>query len=215
VFEEVETMHDENLLIEEQSTIDYYNKNIQSYIERTFQVEMEDAQDRFLKHLPPKARILDAGCGPGRDALAFTKKGYSVLGFDAALEMVKYVKEQLHIPAMQGFFQEMEFSEEFEGIWASASLIHVSPSALSDVLHRFWKALTPNGILAFSFKEGVGIKKEGDRIFTYMNKENLFPYVEDFIILDQWNATPKEGVNLTPCTWLNTVVRKKNRMPKL
>src|SRR5438445_2537122 len=123
--------------------------------------------------------------------------------------MVWHVNEQLHIPAIRGFFQEMEFLEQFDGIWASASLIHVSFSALSDVLHRFWRALTPNGVLLISFKEGMGMKKEDERIFTYMNKESLFPYLNDFTILDQWIHTPKEGVNLTPCKWLNTVVRKK------
>jgi SAM-dependent methyltransferase len=202
-------MDEGNVTSEEQSAVDYYNKNIQSYIERTFQVEMEDFQNRFLQYLPPKARILDAGCGPGRDVLAFTKKGYTVLGFDAAEEMVKYVNRQLGLLAVRGFFHEMEFSEAFEGVWASASLVHVPPSVLADVLQKLWKALTPNGILGISFKEGVGVKREGDRTFTYMNKESLSPYLNSFDIVDQWIHTPKEGVNLVPCQWFNTIARKR------
>lgn len=194
---------------DKQGTIDYYNTNAQSYIERTFHVEMEDYQNRFVKHLSPQARILDAGCGSGRDAIAFVKKGHDVLAFDAAEEMVKHVREKLHIPVMQGFFQEMEFSEEFDGIWASASLVHVLPSELADVLHRFWKALKPNGIIAISFKDGEGVKHETGRLFTYMNKESLSNYLKDFLVLEQWYHIPKEGVNLLPCKWLNVLARKR------
>lgn len=202
-------MHEESVKQDELDTVSYYDKNIQSYIERTFQVEMKENYERFLCHLPPKAKILDAGCGPGRDALAFSQKGYSVLGFDASEEMVKYVNETLQIPAIKGFFNELEFSEEFDGIWASASLVHVPPSSLADVLHRFWKALKPNGVLCFSYKEGSGVQKEQERTFTYMNKETIAPYLHEFTLLDQWSRTPKAGVNLTPCSWLNTIVRKK------
>lgn len=201
-------MRKDNLTAEEQSAVSYYNKNVQSYIERTFQAEMDDFYTRFLKHISPGAKILDAGCGPGRDILAFVKMGYTAVGFDAAEEMVKYVTAQ-GLSAIKGFFHEMTFFEEFDAVWASASLVHVPPSDLSDVLKRFWRALKPNGILAISFKEGIGVKKEGDRSFTYMNKENFLPYLSDFIILDQWVHTPKQGINLVPCHWLNTIARKK------
>lgn len=204
-------MHDALLTTEEQITVNYYNKNIQSYIERTFHVEMEQIRNRFLKYLPQKAKILDAGCGPGRDAVAFSQKGYEVLGFDAAIEMVRYVKEELHIPAVHGLFQEMQFDQEFDGIWASASLVHISPTALPDVLERFHKALKPKGILAISFKDGVGVKREGERTFTYMNAETLLPYLGDFTIVDQWIQVPEPGVNIVPCNWLNTILRKKNK----
>ncbi|MBS0656327.1 MAG: class I SAM-dependent methyltransferase [Verrucomicrobia bacterium] len=202
---------EELLTLEERSSVGYYNKNAQSYIERTFHVEMKGCQNRFLKHLAPGAKILDAGCGSGRDAVAFTKRGYDVLGLDASVEMVKHVKEQLHIPVLQGYFQEMEFSELFDGIWASASLLHVLPSELPDVLHRFWKALKPDGVIAIFFKDGQGVRKETDRTFTYMDKESLSHYLNEFHILDEWYHIPKEGVNNTTCKWFNTIARKRRK----
>lgn len=192
-----------------QATIEYYNKNLKSYIERTFHVDMEEIRGRFLRHLPQHAKILDAGCGPGRDALAFYQQGYDVLAFDAAQEMVRYVQEQLKIPAVHGYFQQMQFTNMFDGIWASASLVHVAPCDLSDVLMRFYDALKPHGVLAVSFKYGEGVKTEGDRTFTYMTETGLNPYLNNFILLDQWIQTPVEGVNLTPCRWLNTILRKR------
>jgi SAM-dependent methyltransferase len=193
----------------DENTIDYYNKNIGDYIKRTSSSDMEEQRQRFLKYLSPKAKILDAGCGPGRDLLAFKKEGYDVLGFDAAEEMVRYVRDELKIPAIQGLFQEIEFVAEFDGIWASASLVHVPLGSLSDVMKRFWRALKPGSILSLSFKEGSGMAQEGERSFTYMNKDSLPNYLDGFTVLEEWIHTPPKGTNLTPCNWLNAIVRKK------
>lgn len=170
---------------------------------------MEWVRRNFLQYLPKKSKILDAGCGPGRDLLAFKEKRYEVLGFDAAENMVKYVQEKLKIPAIQGFFQEMEFLEEFDGIWASASLVHVPVQSIGMVIEKFRKALKPKGILAFSFKEGTGTLQEGDRTFTYMDKDTLLLHLKGFVILDQWIHPSQKLGDLTTCRWLNTIVRKK------
>ncbi len=55
---------------------------------------MSALHERFLRHAPRSARILDAGCGVGRDALAFTERGYSVVAFDASAEMVRLARER-------------------------------------------------------------------------------------------------------------------------
>jgi hypothetical protein len=54
----------------------------------------------------------------------------------------------------------------------------------------------------------MGMGYEGDRAFTYMDKEVLFSYLDGFVVLDQWTHTPQEGTNLKACHWLNAVVRK-------
>jgi SAM-dependent methyltransferase len=192
----------------DEATIDYYNQNLDAYVVRTFFAEMEESRKRFLKYLPAQGRILDAGCGPGRDLLAFKEKGYDVLGFDAAEAMVRYVRDELKLPVVQGTFEEMEFLEEFDGIWASASLLHVPPQNLPDVFKRMWRALKQKGVLMVPLKEGKGVQKEGTRSFTYMREEALLPHLKDFILLDQWINAAQAGVNLTACQWLNTIVQK-------
>lgn len=190
-------------------TIAYYNRNLDSYIERTSHADMQIHRHKFLQYLPPSSKILDAGCGPGRDSLIFQQMGYTILGLDPAEEMVRYVSENLHLPAVQASFQDIEYIEEFDGIWASASLLHVPLDSLSEVFRKLWTALKPGGILFASFKEGIGMGKEGDRTFSYMTSETLRPYLNDFEILDQWIQIPLEGVNLQPCLWLNTLLQKK------
>ena len=60
------------------STVDYYNQNAEKFYQTTVDADMSDVQDRFLQYLPQGALILDAGCGSGRDSLAFLKKGFRV-----------------------------------------------------------------------------------------------------------------------------------------
>ena len=63
-------------------------------------------------------------------------------------------------------FDEINFDEEFDGIWACASLLHVPNDDLPDVLGKIHKALKDKGILYVSFKYGEGTKQRGDRIFS-------------------------------------------------
>jgi 2-polyprenyl-3-methyl-5-hydroxy-6-metoxy-1,4-benzoquinol methylase len=62
--------------------IDYYDERAAEFFQDTARVDMTALHERFSRYLPPRSRILDAGCGSGRDALAFTRAGFSVIAFD-------------------------------------------------------------------------------------------------------------------------------------
>jgi 2-polyprenyl-3-methyl-5-hydroxy-6-metoxy-1,4-benzoquinol methylase len=91
---------------------------------------MSPVYGRFLRHVPASGRILDAGCGVGRDALAFAEHGF-VMGFDASAEMVRMARERVgdlaEIRQMRS--EEVAWREEFDGVWACASLLHVPVAA--------------------------------------------------------------------------------------
>ncbi len=70
-------------------TIDYYNTHADHFAESTFNVDMESLYQPFLQLLSPNARILDLGCGSGRDSLGFKNKGYQVEAMDYSEELVK------------------------------------------------------------------------------------------------------------------------------
>ena len=70
-------------------TIDYYNKYAEEFTASTFEVDMESLYQPFLAELSEGARILDVGCGSGRDTLAFKNKGYQVEAIDYSAELVK------------------------------------------------------------------------------------------------------------------------------
>ncbi len=145
--------------------VDYYNKNAVSFFESTVNADMSLWRDKFESYLPNGGKILDAGCGSGRDSLAFLRHGLEVVAFDAASEMCRMASELLNMEVKQMRFEDVDFENEFEGIWACASLLHVPMEGFPDVLRRLRNALKPNGILYVSFKYGTGSKLRGERSF--------------------------------------------------
>src|SRR4051794_16074486 len=66
------------------ATIDYYTKHAREYFNKTVDADLSDAHDRFLSLVRPGGRILDAGCGSGRDLRVFHERGFAAVGIDAS-----------------------------------------------------------------------------------------------------------------------------------
>ena len=101
-------------------SVDYYNQNADSYFADTVGADVRHLRSKFLIHLPAGRDILDAGCGSGRDALAFHGAGYRVTAFDASAEMCRKAHEYTNASVIQMTFQQMIWRCEFDGIWACA-----------------------------------------------------------------------------------------------
>ena len=157
----------------ESSTIRYYDDHTEEYVRATAGVEMEPLYRPFLELVPKGGKILDAGCGSGRDTKEFLDRGYCVRSIDASAKMVETTTRLTGQSAQQLQFQELDFTDTFDGIWACASLLHVPLIALDDVLARFAAALHPGGICYLSFKEGVGERMDGDRLFVDFTEDAL------------------------------------------
>ena len=114
-------------------TRSFYDIHAKEYAELTVRADMSPAYDRFLAYLPAGAAILDAGCGSGRDSLCFMKKGYDVTMLDASEGMCNCAEELTGQKALCMGFEEIEFADRFDGIWACASLLHVSEKELENV----------------------------------------------------------------------------------
>lgn len=156
-----------------QQTIDYYNEHAEEYVGSTLGIDMSHIYQQFLSRLKKGHRILDAGCGSGRDTKAFLDLGYDVLPIDASREMTNATEQLTGVSARQIRLQEIIFEDEFDGIWACASLLHVPLDELPDVLDRLAYATRSEGVLYFSFKEGNGERLEDGRLFTDFNQLTL------------------------------------------
>lgn len=150
--------------------IEYYNENAEAFFDGTVNADMSLWRDKFEKYVTDGSRVLDAGCGSGRDSRAFKQHGLSVVAFDASREMCKAAAELLGQEVWQMKFQEIAFDEEFDGIWACASLLHVSYEELPDVLGKLHKALKPKGVIYASFKYGDGKVVKGERTFSNLTE---------------------------------------------
>lgn len=191
--------------------LDYYVINALAFFESTFQVDMEILYQPFLRYLPDHAFILDLGCGSGRDALAFKNKGYQVAATDYSKEMVDKASELAGIDVRFESFYELSELNQYDGIWACASLLHCERKRLHEVLEKILKALKVNGICYMSFKYGEGDRYKDGRQFTDMDEsqaQNLLKNFDNILLLQQWISIDKRPDHNED--WLNIVFQKQN-----
>lgn len=155
------------------STKEYYDAHSADFCRNTVSVDISALYDPFLRELPPGGRILDAGCGSGRDSLAFLERGFRVVSVDASKEMVAAATQYTGQQALLLTFDALEFDREFDGIWACGSLVHIARRDLPSVLARLSRALKPHGVAYLSFKYGDAERMEGQRFFNDLNETTL------------------------------------------
>lgn len=160
------------------SNEDYYRQNAQQFFTDTASVDMSALYLTFTGYLPPGARILDAGCGSGRDVKAFSEMGFAVEAFDASAELVALARQWSGKPVAQMRFQDVDAVETYDGIWCCASLLHVSEAELPDVMTKLAISLKPGGVWYLSFKHGRGEREKDGRRFTDMDESGLKKLIE-------------------------------------
>jgi len=193
----------------------YYDSNANAFIATTRDVDMSDARERFLAAVPAwadgPARILDAGSGSGRDALAFRVLGYDMKAFDASPAMVSATQAHAAVETRLMRFEDFTWEHSFEGVWACASLLHVADADLPGVVDRLAGHLVPDGALYLSFKRGTGERVKDGRRFTDMTAETLAALLDRSCVFgepDIWESRdcrPERASEL----WVNAVVVKR------
>ena len=192
-------------------TIDYYNKHAEEFTASTFEVDMESLYQPFLAELPEGARILDVGCGSGRDTLAFKNKGYQVDAIDYSEELVKKATQLTGIPVRLQSFYEIDADQAYDGIWACASLLHCERSRLAEVLEKMVQALKPNGVIYMSFKYGDSDREKDGREFTDLNEQQaqeLLAQFDQVSLVQQWITVDKRPEREEQ--WLNLLLKKND-----
>jgi len=193
-------------------SIEYYNQKADAFFDRTINIDMSLAYGKFLSHLSKNAKILDAGCGVGRDAKYFKDLGYDITAFDGSIEMTRLSSNLLGQPTLHLKFQDIAFVQEFDAIWACASLLHVPYDELGTVIKRLYQAVKPQGVFYASFKYGDCQRTVEERTFYDMNEKIIQPYLGNlFSIIEFWQ-TPDMVSKIAPSpanAWLNVLCRKR------
>ena len=192
------------------SNIDYYNQNAQAFIDSSIDADVRDLYDKFLPDIPEGGRILDAGCGAGRDTLAFRKLGYLVDAFDASEEMVKHSRSLTGVDVKLDTFMSFDSEADYDGIWACASLLHVPRSELASTIKKLFTHLKDGGHFYFSMKLGDGERRVNGRTFTDFSIENIADVIEDIdkIILRGFWIT-KDVRPARTDQWINVILAKQ------
>jgi SAM-dependent methyltransferase len=175
---------------------------------------MQEIYEPFFNELAPGAHILDAGCGSGRDTKAFLERGYLVTAIDASPEMAKLATALTGHPCEILSFQQMQFHETYDGIWACASILHVPKHEMLDVIRRFTNALKVGGALYISLKQGKGERiVEDGRFFNFYTEDSFNEVLKNFPMLNKirfWR-TEETRSRRHVAPWLNYMVRKVHK----
>lgn len=192
-------------------TLRYYATNATEYVRRTSQANLFGLYERFLPLLPSAAQILDIGCGSGRDMLAFKERGFDCLGIDPVAEFVKFSQEYSGCKAVLASVENMHFNQQFDGVWACASLLHLPRNRLPFALQNIKDALRSDGILFLSMQEGnsEGFVPDG-RYFSRYSSAELCSQVRSagFTQLDLWTTTDTLS-GREDLVWINILAKKQ------
>ncbi|WP_185266667.1 class I SAM-dependent methyltransferase [Halopseudomonas xiamenensis] len=187
----------------------FYEEQAEPFFQETVAVDMQPLYERFLQYVPQGQPILDAGCGSGRDALAFKRLGYPVHAFDASTALAAKASDLLGQPVEVQRFQEFAGGTEYAGIWACASLLHVAETDLPDAFSKLWQALLAGGVLYCSFKYGDSERCKDGRHFTDANEARFGQWTGDLPALSQsiyWITEDRRPERTEQ--WLNALLFK-------
>ena len=157
---------------------------------------VEDHLQKFAALLPEGATVMDVGCGPGLDSAVLQSHQLNVIGLDYSHEMMRVGRDEhnCRVPLVQADMRRLPVGQPLDGIWASASLLHLQRDDMLPTLQEFWRVLKPNGVLYISVKQGEGedwvrTEKYGHdlpRFFTFWQPETLDPLLQTaaFHIID-------------------------------
>lgn len=186
----------------------YYTDNYEMFIENTFNCDMSNLYDYFLKYMNKSGKILDLGFGSGRDLIFFSKLGYSVVGIDPVELFVSRMKDKGYEVYLRKV-EDMGFLDEFDGIWACASLLHVSKDSLEIAFNKCAMSLKDRGILYCSFKYGTFEGERNGRYFMDLTEDLIKEYIVNtkLVLLDTMITTDVRPDREEK--WLNCIFMKK------
>ena len=203
-------------------TLDYYQTYAKDFFSQTINVDMQNVYQPFLEYLPKphlsnQQKILDVGCGSGRDSVFFANQGFEVVAIDGSKSLIELAQQtDTRIDWQCLRFDEIakqSWQNQFTGIWACASLLHVPFDDLPKILNDLLSCLRPTGVLYASFKYGDSEREKDGRFFCDIN-EQRWRIVESQLIstkpLKVWqtldNRVDRQEIwwNILYCTPLST-----------
>ena len=190
-------------------TIDYYNQNADSFVKGTVSVDFKKTQDKFLKVLHGK-RVLDFGCGSGRDTKYFINAGLEVVAIDGSEELCKSASAYTGIQVKHMLFQDLDEVDRYDGIWACSSILHLPKDELRIVFSKMSNALRSNGIIYTSFKYGDFEGERNGRFFTDFTLDLFTEFIKDMkdIVIEEYWITGDVRPGREEEKWLNLILRK-------
>lgn len=157
----------------DQKTINAYTNRVAEYLSIPLPPEQLKARTAFADAVIADGYVLDLGSGPGSDSAFFMRAGLKVRALDATPAFVDHALES-GVDAHLGTFDDVTEVAEYDGIYASFSLLHATRADFPRHLAAIHRALKPNGIFFLGLKLGTGEHRDDlDRYYTYFSQTEI------------------------------------------
>lgn len=138
-------------------TLEHYNREAEDFWAGTRGHDVSQNISALLQYIEgePPYRILDLGCGPGRDLKAFTALGHIAVGLEGSPRFAAMARAHSGCEVWEQDFLDLRLpAAHFDGVFANAALFHVPSQELPRVLRELRAALKPRGVLFASNPRG-------------------------------------------------------------
>ena len=192
------------------NTLQYYNEHAESFTADTQTSDMTEKYAPFLSRVKPGGHILDLGCGSGRDSAKFLQMGYTVTSVDGSEELCRIAEAHTGQTVHYMLFDEIPWQNQFDGVWACASLLHCTMEELPHVLQKVANSLKAGGVLYLSFKYGDFEGMRNGRYFTNLTEESLQKLIADMpeLSIEKMYQTGDVRPGREHELWLNAITIK-------
>ncbi|MFC1686221.1 class I SAM-dependent methyltransferase [Nanoarchaeota archaeon] len=178
-----------------------YAKEFEGRYTKEYSEYIRKEADFFMDLLKGK-KILDLGCGPGRDSVYFKKNGFEPTALDFSSEMVKLARNK-GLDAMIGDIEDLPFSvESFDGIWAHTSLLHIPKVKIEEILSNIYETLKEQGVFLLGLKKGnvEGIElnpkyQDEGRYMAYYSKDEAKQLISKHFDIKRYSEITLEENN--------------------
>jgi SAM-dependent methyltransferase len=213
------TLLREDLAIITEKTLEHYDERAAQFWEGTRDHDVKQNIESLLRHIrgAPPLRILDFGCGPGRDLAAFRALGHEPIGLEGSPSLAAMARKHSGCEVLEQDFLALKLPpDRFHGIFANASLFHVPRQELPRVLSELHSALKPDGVLFASNPRGNN--EEGwnhGRYGVYHDLESWRTFLEAAAFAELEHYYRPAGLPRERQPWLASVWRKNSAAAEL
>jgi len=189
---------------------DYYQRYFQEYNQKTYYVDPTSFLEPLISQLKSSARILDVGCGSGRDLVWLQKRNYRVTGFERSPGLAGLARKHAGCEIIQDDFETYDFRPHgFDALLMCGSLVHIAHERLPKVMVNILNGLKTDGIVLISLKQGQGVYRQADGRIYYLWSDDILR--EIFRTVGLVVRTFSQSVSKVNARdmWLTYVLQKK------
>lgn len=193
----------------DEDTLQFYRRNAEAYA--GWAKAPSTRLKSFLGLLPSGGTVLELGCGAGNHAAVILAEGFVLRATDGSPEMAAVAACRLGHPVEAMLFDELDEREAYDGVWASACLLHVPRDELAGIFTRIHRALKPSGLFYASYK--IGHDDGRDSIGRYYNYPSPDWLQATYASSGAWTQLSSDTSEIksfdeAPATMLHVVMRK-------